>query len=494
MVTMADDKAGSLRVSTGVPGLDETLGGGLLRGAVYIVQGPPGAGKTILANQLCFAQAAHGRTALYVSLLAEAHDRLLSYLQPMRFYDPDVVPDRIFYMSAFPILQKEGPAALQRLLVEETRRRGATFVVVDGLFVVHDVLGSEPEFRRFVHEMQGVTSLTQSTLLMLTNQTRERSSPEYTMVDGWIELLDEIHEARAVRTLVVHKQRGSAYLRGRHLFHITDNGVVIFPRLEAAQSREPVQSGGTSRISSEVEQFDTMLGGGYPAASATLILGPSGSGKTTFGLQFLAGSTPEAPGLLFGFYEPPARLVTKARSIGVDLEGLVARGAVQILWQPIAENLADELGWRLIDAVRRTGAKRVVVDGIGGFERALLFRRRLPTLINAINNKLKVLDATILYLRETQELHALEHLHADDLSAKSDNLVLLHYERQNRVLRRMLSILKVRDSDFDPVTEEFHITGQGIRFGERPPAQGRPAGVANTHATAPGGAARPARS
>ncbi|MFC4169390.1 RAD55 family ATPase, partial [Teichococcus aestuarii] len=446
------------------------------------------------AGQLCFSNAAHGGNALYVSLLAESHDRLLSYMRPMRFYDAEVLPDRISYLSAFPILMKEGPAALQRLLVEEIRRRNATLVIVDGLFVIHDVFGSEAEFRRFVHEVQGVASLMQSAILMLTNQSRERSSPEFTMVDGWMELIDEIREARSVRALVVHKQRGSAYLRGRHVFRITDDGIVVFPRLEAAQPRQPALSSPMARVSSGIAQFDTMLQGGYPSTSSTIIIGPSGSGKTTLGLHFLTGSTPESPGLMFGFYEPPTHLMAKARAVGVDLEGLVARGAVEILWQPVADNLADELGWRIIDTVRRTGAKRVVVDGMEAFDRALLFPRRLPTLINALNNILKPLGTTVLYTREIDELHELRSL-PDDLSAKSENLVLLHYERHERLLRRMLSILKVRDSDFDPFSEEFYVTDQGIRFGQQPTPKGRrPAGAADISSMAPpSGAALPSR-
>lgn len=474
---MAEDVTAPLQVPTCIQGLDEVLGGGFLRSAAYIVQGPPGAGKTILANQLCFHHGARGGTALYVSLLAESHDRLLGYISGMSFYDAAAVPDRVFYVSAFPILQKEGPGALQRMVLEETRRRGATIVVLDGLFVVHDVFASEPEFRRFVHEMQGMASLTQCTLLMLTNQDRARSAPEHTMVDGWIELLDEIHALRAVRAIVVHKQRGTDYLRGRHMFRITGNGIAVFPRMEALQRREPDASATTGRVGSGIEPFDTMLFGGYPAASATFILGPSGSGKTTMGLQFLSACTAEEPGVLFGFFETPVRLMAKARSVGIDLEGLVASGAIEVIWQPDAENLVDELGHRLVAAVRRRQAKRVVVDGVGAIERAMLFRQRLPSFINAINNAVKPLGATMIYTRETSELHALDRLGNDDMSAMAENLILIHYIRQDRMLRRMLSILKVRDSDFDPVTEEFYITSEGLRFGPRPLPPGRPAGV-----------------
>ena len=75
------------RRPTGVPGLDRILEGGLLVSGVYIVQGPPGAGKTILANQMCFHHASTGGHAVYVTLLAESHSRMFAHLRRMAFFD-----------------------------------------------------------------------------------------------------------------------------------------------------------------------------------------------------------------------------------------------------------------------------------------------------------------------------------------------------------------------------------------------------------------------
>ncbi|HEY1548340.1 MAG TPA: ATPase domain-containing protein, partial [Kofleriaceae bacterium] len=79
------------RVETGVPGLDVILDGGLFRGGVYIVEGAPGSGKTILGNQICFHRAACGDRAVYITLLAESHTRLIQHLRRMEFFKPDLV-------------------------------------------------------------------------------------------------------------------------------------------------------------------------------------------------------------------------------------------------------------------------------------------------------------------------------------------------------------------------------------------------------------------
>ena len=491
---MTDEAQDLERLPSGIDGLDTVLRGGLLRGAAYIVHGPPGAGKTILANQFCFHHAAQGRKALYISLLSEAHDRMLAFMRPMRFYDSDHVPERLYYMSVYRTLQEEGLIGILKLVTEEIRRHKATAVVLDGLFVIHDSAPGEREFRQFVHELQGQAAITGATILMLTNQSRQPSAPEHTMVDGWIELLDEMHEARAVRSLIVRKQRGDSYHRGRHLFRITEQGIQLFPRIEAVLKAGPSMSESTERFATGIGPFDTMLGGGYPGASATIVLGPTGSGKTIYGLHYLSCCTPEAPGILFGFYETPTRLRIKAKRIGIDLDGLVERGAVEIMWQSPAENLADELGHRLLDAAKRCGAKRVFIDGIGGFKQALLFKKRLPMLLNAINHELKADGTTILYSMETHRLALPEELDIDEISAMVDNVVLLHFAMREGAFRRNVSILKIRDSDFDPFTREFQIDSNGVHFGEHPGRPTDPSGTPVTGVAHEGGRDRPPQS
>lgn len=96
------------RCPTGVPGLDRILEGGLLVSRVYIVQGPPGAGKTILANQMCFHHASTGEHAVYVTLLAESHSRMFANLRRMSFFDESAIPDRVYYIGGYSTLCEKG--------------------------------------------------------------------------------------------------------------------------------------------------------------------------------------------------------------------------------------------------------------------------------------------------------------------------------------------------------------------------------------------------
>src|SRR4051794_6497764 len=102
------DARGTERIDTGVPGLDLILRGGLLRGGVYIVEGPPGSGKTILANQICFHRASQGESVVYVTLLAESHTRMIAHLRGMSFFRPELITSSIYYISAFKVLEQQG--------------------------------------------------------------------------------------------------------------------------------------------------------------------------------------------------------------------------------------------------------------------------------------------------------------------------------------------------------------------------------------------------
>jgi len=221
------------RFRTGVEGLDIITRGGLLVAGVYIIQGVPGAGKTILANEICFHHIKGGGRAAYITLLAESHSRMLQHLAPMDFFDESAIPEHIFYLSAFHTLEEAGLKGLLELLRREMRTRNATLLVLDGLLAAQESAPTSRDFKKFIHELQSHAAANGCTVLLLTSGADAPVSAEHTMVDGLIELGDEQYNMRNQRTLQVRKFRGSAALRGKHVFRITGHGIRIFPRIEA---------------------------------------------------------------------------------------------------------------------------------------------------------------------------------------------------------------------------------------------------------------------
>jgi circadian clock protein KaiC len=485
-----DEVPALARLSSGITGLDEILRGGFLEGGVYIIQGSPGAGKTVLANEICFRHAATGGRAAYVTLLAEMHTRLLQHLRPMAFFDESVIPESLYYVSAFHTLEGNGLKGLIDVLRREIKGQHADLLVVDGLVAAQESAPSDREFKKFIHELQAHASASGCTVLLLTSGLLRAVSAEHTMVDGILELEDQLFEFRNERSLLVRKFRGSGFLRGRHAFRITDQGVLFFPRIEAvfaSASQADVIS--DARITTGIPGLDRMLMGGLPAATTTGLIGASGIGKTTIGLHFLSASSPAEPGLFFGFFETPERLCLKARHLGLHMGSAVDRGDLELLWQPQRENVLDELGHRLVSAVRRRKVKRLFIDGLGGFLESAISPQRISRFFACLSNELRALGATTLFSMEVPDIVGpVVRVPATGLSAILENMVFLRFVERGSSLHRLISVHKVRDSGHDFSLREFFITDRGVHVGEvLEGVEGLTTGVAREPASAAAG-------
>src|SRR4051794_17866554 len=85
------------RLSSGSDRLDRVLGGGLPASAINLVTGPPGSGKTILAEQYLFHNATDEHPGLFLSTVSEPFDKVLRYGESLEFFDPDAIGSRVFY-------------------------------------------------------------------------------------------------------------------------------------------------------------------------------------------------------------------------------------------------------------------------------------------------------------------------------------------------------------------------------------------------------------
>ncbi len=455
------------RISSGVAGLDTVLQGGFLVGGSYIIAGQPGAGKTTLSNQLCFAHVAAGGRAVYVSLLTETHDRLFLHLDGFNFFTREPIGDQIYYVSGMTSLENDGWRGLLELLRRVVREQRATLLVIDGVTFDTSV-DDDLSLGQFLQRLQThMATIGCSTFLVTHLSMENTNAPIYTMTDGIVELVNQRHQLRALREIEIRKLRGSAYLEGRHQMALTDAGVVVYPRTEQLYAQpafhpdEPID-----RTTWGVAELDRMTDGGLISGSTTMLLGPTGSGKTILSLHFLAaGAQAGEPSLHFGFYETPSRLRRKATQVGVPLDAAIDAGQLHTLWQPPLDTNIDALAQRLLATVEQHNIRRLFIDGVGGFEQAIDYADRLPRFFTALSQELRARGVTTLVAVELAALFGpTVEISLPDVSALSENLVFLRYVELQSQVYRLLSIIKMRESAYDSAIRKFEITSEGLKI------------------------------
>lgn len=456
------------RVESGIPRLDSILKGGFFRGGIYTLYGPPGAGKTIVANQLCFNHIARtGNTCVYVTVLAESHAKMLRHIGRLEFFDGSVVGTRLKYIAGYHTLKQDGLDGLLKLLRSTLVKEKPSILVIDGLESVEQAGTRRVDAKEFLHQLQAFTSMTDTTtLLCAVEQLGEMRRDENAMVDGVIELSDQLIGPRAVRELTVHKFRGCGYLRGRHEVEITDAGIQIHPRTEIQFDAPPEHAEeARQRMAFGIPQLDQMLQGGILSGSAVALLGAPGSGKTTVGLNFLVeGARQGQKGMYFGFYEPPPRLLERAAAMGLPLKEYVDDGLIELVWQPPLEHFMDSLAESLLERIRQhpRERRRLFIDGVQGFAAAAVYDDRIPRFLSALTNQLRTWDITTVVSEELPLFGTELSSRNPELANVVETVILLRYVELKSQLHRLVSIMKMRESRYDTSIREFRIGEHGI--------------------------------
>jgi circadian clock protein KaiC len=457
---------------TGVPGLDRVLRGGLVPKSLHVIGGLPGTGKTSLAQQISYHHAKAGGKVLYLAALSETADRLVSHASGFSFYDPTMVAQRIYYVSVYPKLEEGGlPSVLdeiRRLCVEHR----VSLVCLDGLAALKSVAPSQLEFRRFIFDLNTqVRSLGATTVLLGHWDLDYSAEAEFTVADGILALALESGSEGAARYIEVVKLRGTDNLPGPHALTITRDGVAVFPRLEAVIHAEGLQEppGDWSMISTGTGGLDDMLHGGVPSGSVTLVAGAPGAGKTMLSLAFLASAGGGERGLYVGLGEAMSRLMTRTDALGFGLRAKVEQGQQQMVWWPPLELLPDQVAWHILDLVEQGNVSRLVIDGMDRLAYLLARDGRLLPYLTAFLGELRSRGVTALLTHETVGVDAFGLGTAfQHVGTVADNVILLRYAEQDSRLRRQISVLKARESAFDPEAREFIVTSGGVSVMDAP--------------------------
>ncbi len=386
------------RLATLVDGLDEILNGGLFEGGVYIFEGPPGVGKTTLANQIAYTLARRETRTLYVTMLAESYARMLQHMEQQIFFDHQEVNAKVFYVSGYRELEQGGLRAVVELLRGELLRHRASLLVIDGLVVESLASKANDSVRQFVHELQSLVSAMSCTCLVLTSGNGNALSAEQTMVDGIFSFEDHGFHWRAERRIQVRKFRGSQIIRGQHTFCISTQGLQIFPRLESLPLVDGSAKLGSDAIPTGIPALDAVLrSGGFFSGSASVITGQSGAGKTTLALAFAAASSLASPGLLLSCTELGGDLRRMGSAVGIGVHEAVNCGALTIKNFGHEDESMDEMGHKLLRMVDELKVRRLVLDGLAGLADTLAFPERGYRFLGRLLSELRRRGVTSLF-------------------------------------------------------------------------------------------------
>ena len=379
------------RHETGVRHLDGLLGGGLPKGTVTVVAGPPGSGKTILTQQICFHNAADGQPVLYFGTLSEPTAKTLRYLSRFAFFDQAKFGRSVHFVDLGAILRSDGLPSAAALVMDRVREVRPAIVVIDSFRVFDDLARSREELRKFGYELTIQLMAWEVTTFLLGEYSHAdlESNPLFSIVDALVLVSQRSEAGEQQRLLQVVKMRGTAHSRDEHAFAVSDAGIDVFaPRVAIQRVDRGVIE---PRLRTGIDKLDELFGPGIPRGSSLLVAGVPGTGKTLLLLEFLyRGAQAGERGILFSFEETPARLMSNARGLGWDLEAEIECGRIEIVFVPQPDILVEGHLLMMRERVLALDARRVAIDSVSVFLHKvtdpLLAREKVFQLCSVVQN------------------------------------------------------------------------------------------------------------
>jgi len=464
-------KVSILRLKTGVPGLDNLMGGGLPEFSFNLIAGTPGSGKTTLAHQMMFSLARPDFRALFFTVLGEPPLKMLRYQQQFSFFDLKKINKSVRFVNlSADLLDGDFERILTRISAEVNDYMPSLVFVDSFRSVVHSAKSSgngNAELQAFVQKLGMQMASWQATTFLIGEylKTEAESSPVFTVADGILWMSQNLHRNSMVRKMQVVKMRGQAQAPGLHTFRISDEGIEIFPRamIGHSTSDKTIAKADVKRLSVGTPGLDSLLGGGLPMGYSMLVVGPSGSGKTVLATNFLAeGVRLGEPGVIAAFEKSPSQ------SLNTKLAALVATGHVGVINTRSLDLSIDEILYDLIRTIERKHAKRVVIDSLSGFELALApefhedFRGSLYRLVAELTS----MGVTIVMTSELEDRYTDLRFSPIGSAFLVDAIVVQRYVEIAGQFRRALSVVKVRGSEHSKDIRFFEINNDGIVIGE----------------------------
>ena len=460
--------------SMGAPGMDDVLGGGLPSGHFYLLEGEPGTGKTTLALQFAIEGLRQGETVLYVTLsesrrdlmvVADAHKFELEGLNFLELLpgEQDLSPESQY--TVFHPAEVELGDRTQAIMAEVTRLKPAR-LVIDALSELRMMARDILRYRRQILSLKESLAYSNCTVLLLDDRTNwEQELELHSIVHGVISLSKVPRDyGKMRRRMEVTKLRGCSFREGYHDYIIRTGGMVVFPRLIAAEYRaEHINQ----TVHSGIRELDALAGGGLDRGTSTLLIGPAGSGKTTIALRWACSAAERGEkAAAFIFEESVSSLSYRAKGLGMDLERHMASGHMKLEQVDPAEMSPGEFVGKVRDAVEQDHVATILIDSLNGFLQSMpgeqFLALHLHELLAYLNNR----GILTLMIVAQAGMIGSNMQSPVDVSYLSDNIFVLRYFEAQGAVRQAISMIKKRSGGHERTIRELVLSQGTIRLGE----------------------------
>jgi circadian clock protein KaiC len=459
-------------LSSGIAGLDDVLRGGFTRDRLYLIEGAPGSGKTTLALQFLMEGARQSERVLYITLSeskaeleagAKSHGWSLEGIDVHEVLPTENILNPEEQYSIFHPSDVEMNATMQDILAAVEKRRPQR-IVLDSLSELQLLASNALIYRRHVLALKQFFATRDCTTLLLDDRTTGTGDLQVRSVAHGVISLERLSTdyGGMRRRVEVVKFRGIQFREGMHDYKIRRGGLIVYPQLVAAESREVV---GQRQFSSDLEELDTLLGGGIEEGTSTLIAGPPGSGKSTLAAQFTAaGLRREERAAVFLFEESTSTFLNRTDDIGFQFRSELSADRLSVVQIDPAQSTPGEFVHRVCQ-VADQGAKIIVIDSLNGFLQAMPNERQLIIQLHELLTYLGQRGVISFLVGVQQGLIGTNLSSAVDASYLADNVIQLRYFESDGEVRQAISVLKKRTGRHERTIRPMSIGSTGIQVG-----------------------------